>query len=401
MKTIYQVLCLLCFVALSCENRESIIIENLDTNNENLGYVSLNRAKSVADMFISTHTKNEKKSARVGTKEIKETIIVNDSIGVPAFYIINYKDNAGFNIISAERKVFPILAFNDSGNFHLDDEANGVSLWSSNLKSMINFIRKNKDVKELKGATAQWEQYNKTKPNGRSNNEPVCDDCFLCEDHIVNNLISTEWGQGEGYNATCPVKSGGECGRAPTGCVATSMMQVMRYHSFPTFVVDSYHPGGSVNWSIMPNTFIANHTCSPTSGQQELSQMMRSVGESVNMNYGATSSGAMAWNVAPAFKNQYFFDSSTDRLNFSGLTVMSELDSARPVILDGGSHMWVTSGYQYLNTPDCYQAYLYLYMNWGWDGRGNGFFASTGWSVTINTTNYDFNSNKKMTVVRK
>jgi hypothetical protein len=397
MKAIYQVLCLLLlfFVALSCENRDSIDIEKLDSSKENLGYVPVSTAKSAADLFISTHSKNENKAARVGKREVKETITVKDSVGVPSFYVINYENNEGFTIVSAEKKVNPILGYSDTGNFNLNNLDIGTNLWTNDLKKMINFIRKNKDATELKGASNQWSEY--VKSGARTSYEPICTDCYSCENKIVDNFIFTTWGQREGYNGSCPGASGGPCNLALTGCVATSMMQVMRYYSRPFSNTDSYHIGG-INWWNMP--MAASGSCSLTFAEQEISAMMRSVGENVNMSYGATSSGAYPWKVAQSLKNDYGYASSTDRSNYNSSTVMSELDVAKPVILDGGSHMWVTSGYQYLNTEDCTQAFLYLYMNWGWSGLNNGFYSFNNWTTTVGSVTYDFNSNKHMTLVR-
>lgn len=397
MKTTYQVLCLLLlfFIALSCENKDSVDIQKIDRNGENIGYVSLNTAKSAADLFISTHAKKENKAARLGKREVKETITVKDSAGIPSFYVINYENKEGFTIVSAEKKVNPILAFSDTGNFSLNNLDIGTSLWTNDLKKMISFLRKNADATELKGASDQWGDYVKT--GARTSNEPVCTDCYECENKIVDNFILTTWGQREGYNGSCPAAGGGPCNLALTGCVATSMMQVMRYYSKPSSVYDSYK-FGTVAWWTMP--MAASGSCSLNFGEQEISSMMRSVGENVNMSYGATSSGAYAWNVAPSLKNDYGYASSTDRSNFNHSTVMSELDVARPVILDGGSHMWVTSGYQCLNTADCGQTFVYLYMNWGWSGLNDGFYSFNNWTTTIGSTTYDFNSNKHMIVVR-
>ncbi|MBT3300957.1 MAG: hypothetical protein HOD63_15915 [Bacteroidetes bacterium] len=51
------------------------------------------------------------------TIEISETDSVIDSVGITAFYIINFDDDLGWVIVSADFKYEPILAYNPTGSF--------------------------------------------------------------------------------------------------------------------------------------------------------------------------------------------------------------------------------------------------------------------------------------------
>lgn len=128
---------------------------------------------------------------------------------------------------------------------------------------------------------------------------------------------------------------------------------------------------------------------------------MHTVGGTVNMSYGATSSGANAGNVESALEGSFGYSSTTDRSSCDYQLVMNELDQSRPVILDGGTHMWVTSGYYKWMSANCQYGGLQLWMNWGWNGLNNGFYNFDNWTTTAYGVTYDFNSGKHMTVVRK
>ena len=50
----------------------------------------------------------------------------------------------------------------------------------------------------------------------------------------VESLVKTKWNQGTPYNNKCPTyTSGTTTQHYVTGCVATSMSQVMKYHNYP------------------------------------------------------------------------------------------------------------------------------------------------------------------------
>ena len=74
----------------------------------------------------------------------------------------------------------------------------------------------------------------------------------------VAPLIKTKWGQGAPYNNMCPEYTvGGTTRRYVTGCVATSMAQVMNYHGYPTKGTGStsyrYTPQGGATLTLRAN----------------------------------------------------------------------------------------------------------------------------------------------------
>src|SRR5690606_56312 len=90
-------------------------------------------------------------------------------------------------------------------------------------------------------------------------------------------LLKTLWGQGVPYNdkVTKTGCSNYSNGRAPTGCVATAIAQVARYHAYPST---------KYKWSIMPNRLWASDKGS--NGANEVAKLMKDIGDWVGMDYG-------------------------------------------------------------------------------------------------------------------
>jgi hypothetical protein len=147
------------------------------------------------------------------------------------------------------------------------------------------------------------------------------------------------------------------------------MGQVMRFHEFPN----------GYNWTAMPLNI----------GSLPTSNLLRDIGDAVNMQYGCAGSGAYMSDVAPAFLNDFGYTSAT-LADYNYQVVKQQIGWNRPVVLAGGTHAWVCDGYRTYTT--CSTGSLFLHMNWGWGGQFDGYFAYGDWSPGTN----NYNTNKKM-----
>lgn len=118
--------------------------------------------------------------------------------------------------------------------------------------------------------------------------------------------MQTTWGQGCGYNLeletlNCTLP----CGKAYTGCVATAMAQIMRYHQHPT----------SFSWNSMTNN----------SGNFPIALLMKDIGKNVGMDYKCDgSSSADTENVvANVFKSKYGYSSANNQTTIIKLLEMN------------------------------------------------------------------------------
>ena len=378
---------------LSCE-KETTISKNEITEE---CFVNENEAIIYASDLLF-HQVNGNKSTKA-SKKVNSAVPVPDENGEPVFYVINY-ENGGFIVISADKRINPIMAFSETGTFSLDEGGVPVGIvdWLWDSKEKVKEARTSKTVDQKMLQT--WEPcamqkviYPEDDPCGDDPGNGGCQDTH----YEKGPLLTTAWGQGYGYNNLLPNLSCNNAnGRAVTGCVATAMAQVMKYHEYPA----------NYNWTGMPNTYGTNSTAI----------LMKDIGTAVGMNYGCGENGGSSaddGNIAPALINTFGY-ASASRSGFDREVLKQQLRWNRPVILVGyatkstswfglvteysDGHAWVCDGYMSHFYCEIGVGTLYLHMNWGWsnysdsDTRPNGWFAYNNWD----SGKYAFNYEKRM-----
>ncbi|WP_205959749.1 C10 family peptidase [Flammeovirga aprica] len=230
-------------------------------------------------------------SSRIKTinKEIENILKVPDQTGEVALYIINYKDS-GFIIISADNRINPVRAFSLKDKFPVDTETlpNGLIGWLSESSYMIGEIR-TLDKDQTETILQTWDQ----SEIQASIMLIDPDDGNHCEDQstYVGPYLTTEWGQWGGYNDFSPnLGCAYTQGKAPSGCVATAMAQVMKYHEYPY----------NYNWEAMPNNI----------GSTETSILMKDIGDAVGMTWGCDGSGASMSAATSGYANVFNYKSA-------------------------------------------------------------------------------------------
>ena len=215
-------------------------------------------------------------------------------------------------------------------------------------------------------------------------------DCqTVCKSNLNNGerlLKTPDWGQWAPFNLRTPLSY-------PTGCAATAMSIVMRYHQWPVMgqgskthiwkdsVMTADFEHTRYDWDNMPMSY-DSYT---TTQAEAVSLLMRHAGIAVEMYYAAESSGARQ-SLVPGALTQHFRYAATTRLvsaaDYDAATwekmMRSEIDADRPVIYTGestmgrGSHGFVLDGYRD----------NLFHFNFGWNGSGNGYFAISAFSST-------------------
>lgn len=207
----------------------------------------------------------------------------------------------------------------------------------------------------------------------------------------VSPLLTTTWDQIYPYNNLCPDSAGY---RAPTGCVATAMAQVMKYWEWPTqgigsysYTDDNFGPisanfgATTYQWSQMPDVLDSS------SSQEQINAvatLLFHAGVAVKMNYGINSSFALlisALSNTPScanalttyfgYKNtlQCVYKSQTSDIDWIS-TLTNEINAGRPVLErgsgNGTGHLFVCDGYDNNGL---------FHINWGWGSYCDGYFA--------------------------
>lgn len=377
---------LLTLFLFSCnEQEENFGIKQNPLQETNL--VSKSSAELIAKNLLFDENLSNSKTAyskttvkKFNKKEVETIFEVPDKNNQTAYFIINYK-KGGFIILAGDKRAEPILAFSEINSFDVNQEnfPSGLVSWLYTTKVDIENIRKTNALINNENKTA-WENLLKGGADVATYKVPDDTDC---NPYTMQKgpYLQTTWGQDCGYNSLTPLKSCVSCGgHALTGCVATAMAQVMKYHSFPS----------KYSWSAMPNSVGTNSTAI----------LMSDIGIAVDMDYGCSSSGASTEDeVASSFRNDFGYRTAS-YADYNYQTVQNELDNGRPVILSGGKnigwwifgnyddgHTWVCDGY--INYVDpCWGSTLKYNMNWGWNSLYNGWFSFNNFNPGSYTFNY-------------
>lgn len=279
-------------------------------------------------------------------------------------------DEGGFVLVSADDVARPVLAW--SADAPVGDTLHAaVDEWLASYDRQIAYA----SIIRAKSASA-WR-------NAEIDNDPVT---------TVGPLMTTTWDQGAYYNDSCPIISGNY--HYYTGCVATAVAQVMKYHNHPAVGHGnhSYHVLGSTfsanfgsttyAWNQMPNALTSASTATQKAA---VAQLMYHVAVAVEMSYalGVSSATSVSYgdrNVCAenALKQYFGYSNNVRSLSRSAYSqqqwlalIKTEIDAQRPVLYSGrGSedgHSFVCDGYDSRDR---------LHINWGWGGYCDGWFYS-------------------------
>ena len=135
------------------------------------------------------------------------------------YYVFNVENNGGFIIVSGDDRAYPILGYSFDGNFDPDNISPAMKEWLQMYQNEIAYAIK--------------EDLNITTPNQWQVLEKDANLQNIAIQNAVEPLCKAMWGQDDPYNLLCPKSS-------ITGCVATAMAIVMKYHEYPMWGTGSH-----------------------------------------------------------------------------------------------------------------------------------------------------------------
>jgi PKD repeat protein len=216
----------------------------------------------------------------------------------------------------------------------------------------------------------------------------------------VTPLLSSKWDQRCFYNDSCPadpVAPAYYCGKAPAGCVATTLAQIMKYHKWPLqgTGTKSYY---SIKYGTLSANFgatvygIATMPDEVYTSHPGVAQLLWHAGVASQMNYGPYASGTGISDARSALVNHFGYKSSALTVAKSSYTdanwkalMRGEIDLGRPVFYSGidqatnTGHAWVLDGYSGSD---------YFHFNWGWSGIADGYYLLTSLNP-LGSANYN------------
>lgn len=397
-KLFYSLLVLASVFLYSCENTMD---EQMSLNPQQpQAKISVIQTPEAITTDVAAHVAtlfNGQNAQTKSIKSIKEIIPLAGEDGNPALYVVNYTDNQGYVIISANNQYQPIIAYNETGNYdihaqdgssvlldehlytlqHIDALPDSVQLafkrqWNQFFMSEEPLALSTTETK-ASGETFEEEQfrvgvYIETTLNEWSNEgymiytyESSKSDFFTSSEiQQIDNYLAMHADDRYfgGFENTVYIRIKSETSNAsvsplvstnwnqidgyaaytpnnwPTGCDAVTLGQIMKYHEFP-IVYD---------WDAMAETYATNKTAA----------FLAELGSEMGANYGATSTTTTT-SAAHQVLKEYGYQNCRIDNSANVYTCRQQLDNQWPVYMRGNNnndegHSWVSDGYNYSET---------------------------------------------------
>lgn len=282
------------------------------------------------------------------------------------FYVFK-EDNAGFIIVSADKRMLPVLGYSDTP----------IPSDAQLPPAFLELLRQYKAEWESVRASASIKMINAPKADGPQK---------------VGPLLTTTWNQDNPYNRKTPIVGGQP---SVTGCTATALSQIMNFHKYPETGRDSisyYLVTDSipVNCNFSSITFDWDRmrdSYSPYAENDEytdaVSTLLFAVGAAIRTDFTPDNSSA-GINFAMIGMNRYFgYDKDMYIANKENIPaeewdplLKKEIDAHRPVTIAGYTeqylgHAFVADGYEFKDDA------LLFHINWGWGGMCDGMFPTS------------------------
>ena len=290
------------------------------------------------------------------------------------YYIYNDAQNKGFVIVSGTTEMGEILAYSNENALDTTNLHPGLAQLLNSYKMAFKAINTNNAVETeaKKGA-------------------------FFAK--TVAPLLKTTWSQDAPYNALL--------GYNYTGCVATTISQVLKYHEWPVQGMgnvsyvntsDNRTLSGNLNlsqydWANMLPNYDA--PVQATQAQRNtVAKLMKDVGLDSGMQYHPGFAVATNQGAFDAFVKHFDYQATCVYQSTEGPSVFADL--LRQELVDGfpfyfygatkdykGAHAWVVDGFDDKG---------FFHMNFGWNGQSNGYYSLS--ALNLSQSGKEFNGAK-------
>lgn len=357
--------------------------------------VNEEQARKIAANF--TRVIPSLRSAAKDAGELTTAYVSLRNDGLSRFYVFNRGKSNGFVIVSGDDRAEAVLGYTDNGSFDIDNIPPNMKWWLNEYANQMDALYNGAygDMRFLRSGTESSSNLRQTS-----------------SDVVAPLLGEIKWDQSEPFNNMCPIYEGKN---SVTGCVATAMAQIMRYHKHPKQGKGSHtyywseggqeltvnFDGANYDWdNMLPTYGMARVDLgdnepekwwpeewwpegwqpdkAPTQTEKDaVATLMYHCGVSVEMKYTSKVSGTPSVNVPNALYKYFGYDGGMALHYRNGCSseeweelVRRELDAGRPLYYagstpDNGGHAFVCDGYD---------ANGFFHINWGWAGAYDGYF---------------------------
>lgn len=321
------------------------------------------RAREIAKNFFMQHSTRSSSSdvALAWAGDDIEAGVAATDVDLAMLYIYERTDAKGFVVVAGDDTVAPIVAYSFENSINVNNMAVATRAILAAWGKQVSASRR------------------VAKPVTRAGDDAI--------GSVVKKYTTAQWGQNAPFNGEAPVYSGSQ---SVTGCVATAMSILARYHQYPTKGVGtipsySYKLNGvtrtiaantlgrTYNYANMPLSYNEGYTSAQGAA---VAALMYDMGTAVQMQYTPVESGSFHTAIPQALSTYFGYDkgamsvSRGDYTNKEWNAVLKEnLDEYGPTIFrgtsDAGGHAFIVDGYT---------SKYYFSINFGWNGYGNGYF---------------------------
>lgn len=301
-------------------------------------------------------------------------------------YIVNFENNNGFAIMSANKALFGdmIFAIADSGSISIDDFSSNFKTHKDDdyeldsLGTIINLINDYIDdygnIGDLTGLKKnpntplpEYPQYSYTFKYGQWNTTGK-----------INPRVAIKIGQRYPYNRYCFTRDGE---KAVAGCVAIAITQLMSANKYPNTIGDI-----QVNWDILNAQYRTN-----SEQQDKLARIIAEIGKECQMEYGIDGFGASILNAKNCLSRYSKYRNLTINSNPEISDIETMLLNLHPIYIRGEAadgtcgHAWTIDGwiiqernvnvYKDNNLTNSYTENRKLvHCVFGWNGTADGYY---------------------------
>lgn len=348
------------------------------------------------------------------SNQITSVDAFSDSQGQIEYYVTNLSPK-GFVIVSADDALEPIIAFSPNGSFNASLETPLGLLIYKDTKSRKDALQKQNSKKKSTGRTVTQKKWDVLTAKANQS-YAISYGLSGITDVRVAPLVQSKWGQQDDglgnycYDYYTP-------NHYPSGCVATAMAQLIRYHEYPvvgiglhteTVIVDGQEvqrttrggngSGGAYNYANMPYDPFEGSTATQRAA---IGSLCYDAGVAVGMDYAVDGSGSYLYYpyydtdadraMVSIFQYGNCIAGNNDGDNLGSVLVEMmnpNLDAGLPVILGiydsaypaTSGHAILADGYGYNNQT------LYHHLNMGWYGMDDVWYTLP--DIQANQTGY-------------
>ena len=280
------------------------------------------------------------------------------------YYVFNLQPE-GWALVSATDAVKPLLGYNPTDHYVLNQEIDNNAAW---MRSYVSDIKK--AIDENDAPIKDW---------GKMDNGAAT----RAKGSRVDPLITVTWNQGSPYNKYCPSDANG---RAVVGCVAVAMAQAMSVAKYPSRPVGEFSYTHGTYGSLYINydeedAYNWENILTGANSKDDVAKLLYHCGVSVKMDYSPGGSGTQSSYVPNAMKRNFAYPDVVtyqSRSSYSGdweQLVIDELEEGRAVYYSGHDPI---KNYGHAFNLDGYDGNSMYHVNWGWGGVNNGYFTIDG-----------------------